>query len=190
MGAGMRRALIPCAFLLLSSPGNAAPEEPPTSLYTDLAEDRCQTLEIQEDEGAYSRQRCPGVASYHLLVLDDDNRMSITVEDPAGKEHPLDLWTLVSSAFSSLGPRAEWRMTRRSGAEVPIALIVRFNATDPETSKVISSLAVAKIAEDGICLVEVIPPIPDANQKAREVADAAGERPCLPEPGTGTAGAE
>ena len=180
MGAGMRRALIGCALLLLSNPGNAASEEP-ASLYTDLAEDRCQTLESQEDEGASSRRRCPGVAGYHLLVLDDDNRMSITVEDPAGKEHPLELWTLVSSAFSSLGPRAEWRMTRRSGTEVPMALIVRFNATDPETSKAISSLAVAKIAEGEICLVEIIPPSPDANQKAREAADAAGERPCLRE---------
>lgn len=105
--------------------------------------------------------------------------MSVTVEDPAGQEHPLDLWTLVSSSFSSLGPRAEWRMTRRSGIDVPVALIVRFNATHPETSKVTSSLAVAKITESGICLVEVIPPVPGANQKAREVADGAGERPCL-----------
>jgi hypothetical protein len=186
MGAGAGGILIACALLLPSGPVNAAPEEPRTSLYTDLAEERCHTLEIQEDEGASSRQRCPGVAGYHLLVLDDDARMSVTVEDPAGKEHPLDLWTLVSSSFSSLGPRAEWRMVRRSGTEVPVALIVRFNATDPETSKVTSSLAVAKISENGICLVEVIPPIPDANQKAREVADAVGERPCLREPGTRT----
>lgn len=177
----MRRPLIACAFLFLSCSSNAVQEEP-TSLYTDLAEERCQTLEIQEDEGASSRQRCPGVAGYHLLVLDDDNRMSITVEDPAGEEHPLDLWTLVSSGFSSLGPRAEWRMIRRSGTEVPMALIVRFDATDPETSRVISSLAVSKIAEGGICLVEVIPPIPNANQKAREAADAAEKKPCLREP--------
>lgn len=174
--------LIACALFLQPSQGNAASGERLASVYTDVAADRCQTLELEEDEGAFSRQRCPGVAGYHLLVLDDDGRMSVSVEDPTGKEHPLDLWTLVSSNFSSLGPRAEWRMTRRSGSEVPVALIVRFNATDPETSKVISSLAIAKIAADGICLVEAIPPSPDANQKARKVADAAWERPCLQEP--------
>lgn len=163
----------------VGSLGNAAAEKPLTSVYTDLAADRCQTLELKEEEGPHSVQRCPGAAGYHLLVLDDDARMSVTVEDPAGKEHPLDLWTLVSSNFSSLGKLAEWRMTRRSGTEVPVALIVRFNATDPESSKVISSLAVAKIAADGICLVEAVPPGPDANEKAREVADGAQKKACL-----------
>ena len=166
-------ALGVCSF------GNAAPEKPPTSVYTDLAEDRCKTLELNEEEGPHSVQRCPGAAGYHLLVLDDDARMSVTVVDPAGKEHPLDLWTLVSPNFSSLGNVAEWRMVRRSGTEVPGALIVRFNATDPETSKVTSYLAVAKIADDGICLVEAVPPGLDANEKAREVADGAQKKACL-----------
>lgn len=177
-------ALVAAVLALgVCSPGSAAPEKPLKSLYTDLAEDRCRTLELNEEEGPYSVQRCPGAAGYHLLVLDDDSRMSVTVVDPAGKEHPLDLWTLVSPNFSSLGKVAEWRMARRSGTEVPLALIVRFSATDPETSKVTSYLAVAKIADDGICLVEAIPPGPDANQKAQEVADGAQKKPCLKAPG-------
>jgi hypothetical protein len=175
--------LATAAMALLFGPGRAiaAPAQPMTSVYTDLAADRCQTLEIEEKEGAFSRQRCPGVAGYRLLVLDDDSRMTVTVEDPAGKAHPLELWTLVSTGFSSLGPRAEWRMARRSGSEVPVALIVRFNASDPE-SKVTSYLVVARIAADGICVVAAVPPGPEANEKAREVADGASERPCLREP--------
>jgi hypothetical protein len=168
----LRTALAAAGFALITC---VASGEPLTSVYTDLEADRCQTLEIEE--GMYSRQRCPGVAGYHLLVLDHDARMSIDVEDPAGKGHPLDLWTLVDSRFSSLGPRAEWRLA--SDGKTPVALIVRFNATDPETNKVTSYLAVAKIGTDGICLVEAVPPGAEANQTARDVADGAGGRPCL-----------
>jgi hypothetical protein len=143
------------------------------SVYTSLAEDQCTTLETTE---LGSVQRCPGVAGYHLLALDDDARMSITVEDPQGGKHPLGLWSLVSSHFSFLGPTAEWRIDAKSKA--PAALIVRFTVSDPETSKETSYLAVSKITPDGACLVDVIAPGKEANQQARESADRAAEMAC------------
>jgi hypothetical protein len=158
-----------------SNTANTASPPPRTSIYTSLAAAQCRTLEVHEI-GSSSVQRCAGVAGYHLLVLDDDSRMSITVVDPRGKEHPLDLWTLVSTSFSSLGPVAEWRVEGRS--KTPFALIVRFNASDPETAAVTSSLAVVKITPDSACLVDVIPPGPRANEKARDSADAATTRSC------------
>ena len=162
-------ALLPAAVVI------AAPRL--TSVYTSLDVTKCRTVEIHE-VGASSVQRCPGVAGYHLLVLDDDNRMSITVEDPKGGKHPLDLWTLVSSHFSTLGKAAEWRVDATAKPVKPAALIVRFNATDPETTKETSSLAVIKISGAAACLIDVIPPGKEQNQKAQESADTAQEKPC------------
>ncbi|HEX3526788.1 MAG TPA: hypothetical protein VH988_06955 [Thermoanaerobaculia bacterium] len=148
-----------------------------TSVYTSLDATKCRTVERHE-AGASSAQRCSGVAGYHLLVLDDDNRMSITVEDPKGGQHPLELWTLVSSHFSTLGKTAEWRVDATVKPVKPAALIVRFNAADPETTKETSSLAVIKLSAAAACLVDVVPPGKEQNQKAQESADTAQEKPC------------
>lgn len=153
------------------------------SIYTDLAESKCRTLEVHEETGA-SVQRCPGVGGYKLLALDDDARQSITVVDPAGKEHELDLWTLITPAFSSLGNKAEWRVTRKKGKTIPRALIVRVNASeDPENPKRLTSyLAVARITFDKICVTNKIRSGAGANQAARRAADTSYNAPCLPEP--------
>jgi hypothetical protein len=167
-----RRLASSLAALLTATVAVGSPRM--TSVYTSLDATKCRTLEIHE-VGASSVQRCSGVAGYHLLVLDDDNRMSITVEDPKGGKHPLELWTLVSSNFSTLGKAAEWRV---DATAKPVALIVRYNAADPETTKETSSLAVIKISDAAACLVDVIPPGKEQNQKAQESADAAQEKPC------------
>jgi len=167
-----RRLALPLAALLTATVAIGSPRM--TSIYTSLDATKCRTLEIHE-VGASSVQRCSGVAGYHLLVLDDDNRMSITVEDPKGGKHPLELWSLVSSHFSTLGKVAEWRLDTTTK---PVALIVRLNAADPETTKEASSLAVIKISHSATCLVDVIPPGKEQNQKAQASADTAQENPC------------
>src|SRR5687767_1187613 len=68
------------------------------SVYTDLSESKCKTIEVDKETGS-STQVCPGIAGYKLLVLDDDSRQSITVVAPGGKKHPLDFWQVVTYAF-------------------------------------------------------------------------------------------
>jgi hypothetical protein len=170
-----RRLLLTLVALFTVAGAVASPRL--TSVYTSLDAAKCRTLELHE-AGASSVQRCPGVGGYRLLVLDDDDRMSITVEDPKGRKHPLELWTLVSSNFSTLGKVAEWRVDATAKPVKPAALIVRFNAADLESTKETSSLAVIKISGTAACLVDVIPPGKEQNQNAQASADAAQGKPC------------
>lgn len=153
-----------------------------SSVYTSLAEADCRVLEVDEESGS-STSRCPGVAGHVLDVHDGDARVSIDIITPGGKEHPLNYWSVITQAFSSPGPRAEWRM--RGGR--PIALIVRVNAsetTDEGTMRRVSYLAVAKITPAAICVTDRILPAPNANEAARQAADQSASRPCMPEIGT------
>lgn len=152
------------------------------SIYTNLASNKCRTTSVNKESGA-TTQVCPGVAGYKLQVEDDDNRMSVTVITPKGKKHPLSYWGVITSGFSSLGEKAEWRVTRRSGKIVPIALIVRVVANEnPESpEKKTSYLAVAKITTQSICVTDKISPSANMNEEARRAADASANKPCLQE---------
>ena len=147
-----------------------------TSAYTSLS--GCKLVTKGHD---YSTQACVGVGGYNLRLEYDDARESITVVSPNGRKHPLNLWQVISSGFSSVGQKAEWRVTRRNGKTVPTALIVRFNASEnPEDStKVTSYLAVAKITPQKICVTDKIAPSGTANEEARRAADASANKPCL-----------
>lgn len=152
-----------------------------TSVYSSVEEKRCRTIKVDEDEGGSYEGRCRGVAGYSLIVEEGDLRTNIKVITPGGATHSLDLWTVVSSGFSSLGPRVEWRMTRRGSKSVPTALIIRYNANeDPETpQKVTSYLAVAKITATEICVTDKIPPGARTNERARHAGDSAQSKSCL-----------
>jgi hypothetical protein len=153
------------------------------SVYTDIAGATCAIIAVDEEAGA-TTQRCPGVAGYTLLVEDDDARMSITVVTPNGEQHPLDLWQVVTTAFSTLGEKAEWRVKRQNGDFVPIALIVRVNANESGDPDVTTSyLAVAKVTPQAACVTDRIAPSADMNLQARGAADAAAEKPCLKQTG-------
>ncbi|HLA11045.1 MAG TPA: hypothetical protein VJ023_10675 [Pyrinomonadaceae bacterium] len=166
-------------FLLWPSTGTA--QTPTSSIYSDLRPARCRTIEVDRETGS-SVQQCRGVGGYKLLVLDDDSRQSIDVIDAKGKKHELRFWEVVTLGFSTLGDRAEWRVNRRRGQIVPLALIVRVNAQEdaehPERKT--SYLAVARLQGDTVCVTHKIPAARDANQKAREAADASSTAPCLP----------
>lgn len=148
------------------------------SVYTSLAEKDCRVMEVDEEAGG-SISRCPGVAGYALLVSDGDARMSVGVVTPDGKTHELHYWTVITHAFSSLGPRAEWRMR----GERPIALIVRVKAfEDPDNpDRTTDYLAVAKITPAETCVTDRIGPVPDANTAARAAADRSAGRTCVKE---------
>lgn len=179
----LKRLLVSAAAALaLASPAAAQPH---TSVYTDLGEPKCRNATVSDGADRFPVLLCPGVAGYKLHVLDDDDRQSVTVVTPDGVWHPLDLWHTVSGAFSTVGPRAEWRVRRVGKRAEPFALIVRFNASEqpdhPERTN--SYLAVAKITPRMICVTDKIPPGPNANLLARRAADAAAGKECL---GTGT----
>ncbi|HEX8722592.1 MAG TPA: hypothetical protein VF736_18390 [Pyrinomonadaceae bacterium] len=168
---------------LVLSWGAAAAQAPAArieSVYTDLSAARCKTVETSE-EAASSVQKCPGVAGYGLLVEDNDLRQSVTVVAPDGKRHPLNYWQVVTTAFSSVGDKAEWRVAREGRRLRPIALIVRVNASEnPESPEQKTSyLAVAKITAGGVCVTDKVKGGPSANEEARRAADASADKPCL-----------
>ncbi len=145
------------------------------SVYTNITGAGCKTVEAHE-EGASSVQKCPGVGGYDLLVEDSDSRQSVAVVTPDGKKHPLNYWQVVTSGFSSLGEKAEWRVEKKGGKVRPYALIVRVNASEnPEKpDEKTSYLAVAKITADAVCVTDKV----KTNEEARQAADASADKPC------------
>ncbi|MBV8858246.1 MAG: hypothetical protein JOZ96_19230 [Acidobacteria bacterium] len=145
------------------------------SVYTDIAPAHCKTVETRE-EGAGSVQKCAGVGGYTLLVEDNDSRQSVTVVGPDGKEHPLNYSQVITTGFSSLGEKAEWRVEKKGGKVHPYALIVRVNASEnPEKPEQKSSyLAVAKITDAAVCVTDKV----KTNEEARQAADASADKPC------------
>ena len=160
---------------------NAAPEEASgeiTSVYTELSDPTCAISIGSEDEGPVeSMLDCPGAGGYGLQAVDSDARMYLSMIDPDGQAHRLDLQQTVTGSFSSLGPRAEWRL--QDG--VPIAMIVRVNAYEnfENPDKATSYLAVTKISKDGICVTAKISPSEHQNEQARGAADASHTQDCL-----------
>ena len=148
-----------------------------TSIYTDLDEKKCKTIEKNEEEG-WIVQECAGVGGYKLQVAEGDIRQTINVISPANKKSELNLWSVVSPAFSSVGQKAEWRVKTVEGKPVPFALIVRYNASKEAPEKTTSYLTVTKIDGDKSCVTDVVKPIKNANVKARELADVSADKPC------------
>jgi hypothetical protein len=151
------------------------------STYTDLSGNQCQTIKEDKETGN-SVQECPGVGGFHLLVADDDARMSISVVSPDNKEHALDYWNIITRSFSSLGEKAEWRVVKRKGKITPIALIVRVDFSEQQnldSPKKTSYLAVAKITPEEICVTDKINFSADANEQARQAADNSANKACL-----------
>jgi len=167
-------ALLACLALAVT-----AWAAPVTSVYTSLS--NCKVVKTGQD---WSVSACRGVGGYNLQLEYGDARESITVFSPDRQKHELELWHVVSGGFSSVGKKAEWRVTRKGNTVVPHALIVRFNASEnPEdSSKVTSYLVVAKITPQKICVTDKIAPSATANEEARRAADAAADKPCMEAP--------
>lgn len=147
-----------------------------TSLYSSLS--HCKMVSTGRDS---STRACVGVGGYNLRIEYGDARESITVISPNGKKHPLNFGEVISVGFSSVGEKAEWRVIKKNGKIVPVALIIRFNASEnpADSSRVTSYLAVAKITPQGICVTDKIAPGSQANEEARSAADSSAAKPCL-----------
>jgi hypothetical protein len=176
-----RHRLLCVPWLSLCLAAQAPRKETTESIYTDLSGKACKLLAVQE-EGANSTQQCPGAGGFRLLVLDSDSRQSITVVHPDGRKSPLNFWHIVTRSFSSLGPKAEWRVARTAEEARPFALIVRVNASEnPDSAAITSYLVVSKVTGEHSCVVAKIKPSANANAEARLEADSAAGKPCLKE---------
>jgi len=136
------------------------------------------TISVDEEAGGFTR-RCPGTAGYTLLTLDGDARMSVTIVDPDGEEHPLEYWRRVTGAFSSLGEQAEWRVRSQGTSAIPIALVVPllvFEHPD-QPDRTTPYRVIARITPEEVCVTHRLPgDTPDA--KVRRAADASADQPC------------
>ncbi len=145
-----------------------------TTIYTSTKTSACRTIESSvEGTGSYVGE-CKGPAGYKVQLVEGDIRQTLNVITPARKKFELNFWGFYSS-FSSIGEKIEWRM--KSG--VPVALIARYNVSNPEDSqKSVSYLMVAKIGKNENCVTDVIKPSSKQNEQAREAADRAATAPC------------
>src|SRR6185369_16708686 len=170
--------LKPTVLAVLLACANIVTAQTNRSVYTPLGEKQCRTIKSAEASDEGYEARCRGAAGYTLLLSEGDLRQNITVITPKGAKHSLDLWSVVSGGFSSLGPKAEWRIDK---ASAPVAIILRYNASeDPDKpDKRTSYLAVTKITPTEICVTEKISPGPTANEDARRAADTSATKPCL-----------
>jgi hypothetical protein len=144
------------------------------SIYTSLKAKDCKASGTPVEDGY--RGICPGVNAYALELLEGDLRQTINVIAPDKKKYELELWSNVSSGFSSLGAKAEWRME----GKIPVALILRFNASEnpDDASKIKSYLVVVKIAKNDVCIIEILMPSKGQNLEARKLADTPAKRIC------------
>lgn len=150
------------------------------SIYTGLDEKSCKTLESSTDEAGWYLGECPGVGGYRLQITEGDIRQSINVVAPNKRKFELDFIGNVSTAFSYVGRRAEWRVVRAGKTLNPIGLIVRYDASEnpDDARKTTSYLVVVKITKTEICIINVVKPGAKANEEARNLADQSATKPC------------
>lgn len=153
-----------------------------TSAYTALSGKACRPVQQDTETGA-STSRCPGIAGFTVLVLNSDERASISVIAPNKHVFPLNFWDVVAPSFSTLGKKTEWRVVERHGKKVPIALVVRIHTVDQadlDHPKPLSYLVVAKISDNEACVTHKVDgALANANDEARKVSTGS-EHECLP----------
>jgi hypothetical protein len=178
------KSLCCSAYLLALGLGSIPAHERVASLYSRLNGEKCSLESVERTTGA-SITRCQGVGGFQLLVVSDDERMSIAVIDLSKKEHPLHYWDVVTPSMSTLGDVAEWRIVKRRKRIVPIALIVSLKSldqSDPEHPKEVSLIAVAKINDREICVVAAIPASRWPIERVRQEADNSADKACVSAP--------
>lgn len=151
--------------------------------YTPTKGRACVTISNNHETGD-TVKRCPGAAGFSVLVLNSDDRASISLIAPDGKVTlPLDFWDIVTPSFSTLGPKVEWQLESIQGKKRPVSIIVRVHTvdqTDVEAPRPLSYFVVAAIAKDSACVIGKIPAAQvAANESARALAKARGSN-CMP----------
>lgn len=168
------------SLVALLAIGAAAQRTKIESVYTNLDEKSCKTIESETEGTGWYRGECRGVGGYKLQVTEGDLRQSVDVVAPNKNKYELDFTGHVSAGFSSVGAKAEWRVVRKGKTITPIALIARFNVSEnPADSTIITSyLIVSKITKNQICITNIVKSGAKANAEARRFADASATKPC------------
>jgi hypothetical protein len=166
------KILIISLFFTLSSAAAAIAQN--KSIYTSTKTSACRTIRsTSEGTGSYVGE-CRGVGGYKVRLIEGDIRQTLDIITPARKKFELNFWNIFGS-FSTIGEKIEWRVK----GSVPVALIARYNVSDPEDpQKNTSYLMVSKIGRTISCVTDVVEPDPEQNERARRLADAAAGKPC------------
>ncbi|RLA62529.1 MAG: hypothetical protein DRQ78_07945 [Epsilonproteobacteria bacterium] len=149
------------------------------SAYTDIDIDKnCKTIKIYNIGAIFD---CGTFSNIKIEILSNDLRDSIDLlrDD---KRYSLDFISSITSHFSELGKKIEWRYPKGQ-KENPSAMITRLNIQiEGETAKDLrtdSYLIVSKISHESICVVEKIAPQANQNKLARQIADKSSALPCI-----------
>jgi hypothetical protein len=158
-----------CLFLLGCCLPAGALAAPPamTSRYTSVDLHRCRTLEAEAATGSI-RRRCPGFGAIPLYVSEDDERVDVDAGIDNGEWESLP-------AFNSLSGPVEWRLADGR----PFAIIYRLRNASREQPPG-STLMVETIGRAGApgCRIGMVDgALPDANARARALADGAARNP-------------
>ena len=147
-----------------------------TSFYTSIEQKDCITLD-SDDLG--SIQECEPFNNINVKVVEGDIRQSISLTRDE-KEYELEFWSTVSSGFSTLGSKIEWRH-EISNPKKSIGMIVRLDVNDDpdDLDHVSSYLVVSKITLENICVVGKVFPQEHQNEVARKMLEESKELPCL-----------
>lgn len=140
------------------------------SAFTELDMDRCRVIEENKEEGPYWRRRCSGPGNWRVEWSESDLLQDLTLISSDGRHADLRLSDLVAKgAFNSLGETIEWR---GDDPTKPEALIVRMNVANGVEPQLpdISRLAVVRLTGSP-CLVAIVEPATNQNEKARSIAD-------------------
>lgn len=176
----LKKLPISLGLIILFSIMISAQSKKIESIYTDFGDKNCKELKDQEADGLLYVGECRGVGGYKLTFYESEHHQTVDLIAPDGKEFDLNL--VISVAPSYLGKVAEWRVRREGEKVIPIAMIVRMNVFNngEDAEKTESFLLVTKITKDTACMVGKVPPIGmDQNEKARIMADASAEKPCI-----------
>jgi len=164
-------------LIFLSSLLNAEEMESKfTSSYTSIDEKDCLTLD-SDDLG--SIQECESFSDITVKVVEGDIRQSIILTRNF-KEYILNFQSTITSSFSTLASKIEWRHERDNMKNLK-GMIVRLEVNDNEEDldATTSLLLVSKITTDQICIIGKILPQDKQNEVARKMLDNSDDIPCL-----------
>lgn len=144
-----------------------------TSVYTKYNLDKCPKLDVgNADEGDSGSWLCKGYGNLKIYFAEGDLRQFVAF-GKSPKQHCAAEQTF--SGFNSANNTIEWRLNKGNA----IAAIQRWTVSfDPEDSaKTKTWLVVTRIEPGNSCHMAVVEgAFPNANIKAREIADSLAEK--------------
>jgi hypothetical protein len=150
------------------------------SIYTPTDGPKCVT---ESNEGELAAWNCPGAGEYRANFVDTGNIVGLNVRPHGIKSDPNDTSISWRGARHTFGKQVEWRTANGK----PISAILRVwrniekDVAGMASFKTSEELLVIKLLPKTGCRIgSVSAHIPDANAKARQLADSAGpDTPCL-----------